>query len=233
MRVLAPALGRHRGDRALEDLEQRLLNALARDVTRDRGVVGLAGDLVDLVDVDDPGLGLLDVEVGRLDQLEQDVLDVLADVARLGERGRIGDGEGDVEDARQRLGQQRLAAAGRAEQQDVRLLQLDLGVLGAHLDALVVVVDRHRQRPLRLLLADDVVVEDAVDLLRLGQVLEIELGRDRELFVDDLVAEVDALVADVDARTSDEFLDLPLGLSAEAAEKLLVTVACSGHLYSL
>ena len=49
---------------------------------RDRRVVGLAGDLVDLVDVDDPRLRLLDVEVGGLDQLEEDVLDVLADVAR-------------------------------------------------------------------------------------------------------------------------------------------------------
>ncbi len=34
--------------------------------------------LSDLVDVDDAGLGLLDVVVGGLDELEQDVLDVLA-----------------------------------------------------------------------------------------------------------------------------------------------------------
>ena len=83
VRVLAPALRRHRRGGALQDLEQRLLHALTRDVARDRRVLGLAGDLVDLVDVDDPGLGLLDVVVGRLDQLEEDVLDVLADVARL------------------------------------------------------------------------------------------------------------------------------------------------------
>ena len=130
MRVLAPALRRHRGDRPLEDLQQRLLHALARDVARDRRVVRLARDLVDLVDVDDPGLGLLDVEVGGLDQLQEDVLDVLADVAGLGERGRVGDRERDVEDARERLREQRLAAAGRAEQEDVRLLQLDVAVLG-------------------------------------------------------------------------------------------------------
>src|SRR5690606_30754112 len=82
--VLAPPLRRHRGDGALEDLQQRLLHALAGDVARDRRVLALAGDLVDLVDVDDAGLGLLDVVVGRLDELEQDVLDVLADVAGLG-----------------------------------------------------------------------------------------------------------------------------------------------------
>ena len=223
MGVLAPALRRDRGRRALEDLQQRLLDALAGDVARDRRVVGLARDLVDLVDVDDPGLGLLDVVVGRLDELEQDVLDVLADVAGLGQRGGVGDRERHVEDPRERLGEQRLAAAGRAEQQDVGLLQLDVRVLGLHhLHALVVVVDRYRQRPLGLLLADDVLVEDVVDLTRLGQRLDVERRRSGELLVDDLVAEIDALVADVDAGTGDQLLDLALGLAAEGAEQLFV-----------
>ena len=53
LRMLAPALRRHRGDRALDQLEQRLLHALAGHVAGDRGVVALARDLVDLVDVDD------------------------------------------------------------------------------------------------------------------------------------------------------------------------------------
>src|SRR5262249_3503934 len=53
LRMLASALGRHRRDGAFHDLEQRLLHALARDVAGDRGVVGLAADLVDLVDIDD------------------------------------------------------------------------------------------------------------------------------------------------------------------------------------
>ena len=130
LRVLAPALGRHRGDRALDELQQRLLHALAGDVAGDRGVVGLARDLVDLVDVDDAGLGLLDVVVALLQELLDDVLDVLADVAGLGERRRIRDREGHVQEPRQRLGEQRLAAAGRADQQDVALGDLDL-VLGA------------------------------------------------------------------------------------------------------
>jgi hypothetical protein len=223
--VLAAALRRHRGGRALENLEQRLLDSLARDVARDRRVVGLARDLVDLVDVDDPGLGLLDVEVGGLDQLEQDVLDVLADIPGLGQRRRVGDRKRNVEDARQRLGQQRLAAAGRAEQEDVRLLELDVAGLAlrlSDLDALVVVVDRDRERALGGVLADDVVVEDVVDLGRLRQVLELEGGWSGELLVDDLVAKIDALVADIDAGTGDQLLDLSLRLPAEAAEKLLV-----------
>src|SRR5439155_17516246 len=68
--VLAPALRGNRGGGALEDLQQRLLHALTGDVTGDRRVLALAGDLVDLVDVDDARLGLLDVVVGGLDELE-------------------------------------------------------------------------------------------------------------------------------------------------------------------
>jgi hypothetical protein len=37
------------------------------------------------------------IEVGGLQELQEDVLDVLADVAGLGQRGRIGDGERHVE----------------------------------------------------------------------------------------------------------------------------------------
>jgi hypothetical protein len=63
-----------------------------------------------------------------------------------------------------------------------------------------------------------------VDLLRLGQVLQLEGGGRGQLLVDDLVAEVDALVADVDAGAGDQLLDLPLRLAAEATEKLLVGI---------
>src|SRR5205807_2554741 len=103
VRVLAAALGRDRSRRALQDLEQRLLHTLAGDVAGDRRVLGLAGDLVDLVDVDDPGLGLLDVVVGRLDQLEEEVLDVFPDVAGFRQRRGVGDGERDVEEPGHRL----------------------------------------------------------------------------------------------------------------------------------
>jgi hypothetical protein len=85
-----------------------------------------------------------------------------------------------------------------------------------------VVVDRDGEGALRAVLADDVLVQDVVDLTRLRQVLELERRGSGELLVDDLVAEVDALVADVDTGTGNELLDLALRLAAEAAEELLV-----------
>ena len=235
VRVLATALRRHRGRRALEDLQQRLLDALARDVAGDRRVLGLAGDLVDLVDVDDPGLGALHVVVGGLDQLEQDVLDVLADVAGLGQRRGVRDRERDVQHPGQRLREQRLAGTGRAEQQDVGLRQLDRGLgvarlrVAAGLDALVVVVDRDGEGALGVVLADHVGVQELVDLTRLGQLVEGELAGLGEFLLDDLVAQVDALVADVDAGASDQLLDLLLALSAERALEQVTGLADTWH----
>jgi len=57
-------------------------------------------------------------------------------------------GEGHVDDARQCLREQRLAATGRADQQDVRLRQFDVAVLGGVVETFVVVVHRDRQHAL-------------------------------------------------------------------------------------
>src|SRR5690606_2831073 len=225
LRMLAPTLRRHAGGGALDQLEQRLLHALAGHVAGDRRVLGLARDLVDLVDVDDALLRLLDVVVALLQQLLDDVLDVLADIARFGEGGGVGDGERHVEQAREGLGQQGLARAGRADQQDVRLGQLDLVVLAAALDALVVVVDRDGERALGAVLPDHVLVQDLEDLLRLGQRTARRLGLFLELLADDVVAQLDALVADVHARPRNQLAHLMLALSAERAIEDLAAVA--------
>src|SRR5881628_209181 len=118
-----------------------------------------------IVYIDDAALAFGDVEVAGLEQPHQDVLDVLAHVARFGERRRVGDGEGHVQDARQRLSEQRLADARRADQHDVALVELDVVVAArVGVDALVMVVDRDSERLLRPLLADHVLVQHLLDL---------------------------------------------------------------------
>ena len=217
--VLAPALGRHRGDGALHDLEQRLLDALARDVAGDRGIVRFAGNLVDLVDIDDAALGPVDIVVGGLQQLQDDVLDILADIAGLGEGGGIGHGEGNVEDARQGLRQQRLAAAGRPDQQDVRLGELHVIVLLGVVQPLVMVVDRHRQHTLGVILPDDVIVQHFADFRRRRHPVARLHQRGFVLLANDVHAQLDALIADKYGRTRDKLANFVLALSAERAVK--------------
>ena len=91
--MLTATGGRNACHRALKDLQQRLLNALARDIAGNGEVLGLAGNLVDLIDIDDAHLSALNVAIGSIDELEQDVLHVLANVTSLGKRGGVGDGK--------------------------------------------------------------------------------------------------------------------------------------------
>ena len=234
LRVLASALRRDVCDRALEQLEQRLLHALAGDVARDGRVLALAGDLVDLVDVNDAALCALDVKVRRLQELEQDVLYILADIAGLGERSRIRDGKRHVEHLGQGLGKERLAAAGRADEQDIALLQLDIVILIAAQDALIVVVHRHGQHHLGTVLADDIVVERGAHLGRLRQLVapERDLRRGDALgliaLVDDAHAQAHALIADIDAVAGNEPVYQRLRLAAKRAAHALFLVI-SGH----
>jgi len=80
-----------------------------------------------------------------------------------------------------------------------------------------VVVDGDRQLLLGLLLADDVLVQELLDLLgdRQGRlsapVLEPVVVRD------DVVADLDTLVADKDGRACDQFANVVLILVAERA----------------
>src|SRR5207247_2373964 len=82
----------------------------------------------------------------RLVQLEDDVLDVLADVAGLGQRRGVHDREGDGEQLGERLGEEGLAGPRGPNQEDVGLLELDveLAVLFEVVDPLVMVVDSNR-----------------------------------------------------------------------------------------
>src|SRR6266545_2454021 len=84
------------------------------ETSRVRETFSVLSDLVDFVDVNDAPLCPLHVKVRVLKEAQDDVLDVLADVARFGEGGGIGDGKGHIQAAGQRAGQQGLARAGVA-----------------------------------------------------------------------------------------------------------------------
>ena len=183
-------------------------------------MIGLA-DLVDLVDVDDSALGGFDIEVGGLKQLEQDVLDVLADITGLGQGRGVADGERHVQNPGQGPGQQGLAAAGGADQKDVRLVEFDVGPWFLAVNQpLVVVVNGDGQNLLGPLLADHVLIKLFLDLSRRGDVGEQRLGdaSPPAFLVEDRLAKLDAFAADVDvSRPFDQRADVAIAFPAERA----------------
>ena len=148
------------------------------DIAGDGRILVLAADLVDFVDIDDALLALLHIAVGRLEQLQDDVLHIFAHVAGFGEGGGVHNGEWHVQDLGQGLRQQRLAGAGGPDQQDIGLLQLHLAVAHAvHVDALAVVVDRHRQLLLGGILPDHVLIQKLLHFQRLRDLVGGSRGR--------------------------------------------------------
>ena len=197
-------------------------------------------------------LGKLDVEIRRLDQAQQDVLDVLADITGLSERGRIRDGERNLQRTGERLGKQRFAGARRPQQHDVRFRELGIAFLGllAKADALVMVIHRNGQSPFRSLLPHYMLGQFGIQLMRRRELREHELGaRRRGLLHMSLYNPVvtgfahdghlqtqvahhgvsaygDALIADIDAvRARDHGRNLMRMLTAECAHDVLGVLA--------
>src|SRR5438270_2030057 len=166
MGMLAPTLRRNIGNSAFQNLEQCLLHPFTGDVAGYGGILIFAADLIDLVDVDDSSLGAAHVAIGCLQEFEDNIFHVLTHVTGFGERGGIDDGERNVEHLGQGLRQQSFAGAGGADKKNVALGELHIAVaLAIHVNALVVVVNRHRQFFLGLLLADDILIEKNFYLL--------------------------------------------------------------------
>jgi hypothetical protein len=120
----------------------------------------------------------------------------------------------------ERLREQRLAGAGRPDQQDVRLGQLDV-VTAARLlldfQPLVMVVDGDGELLLRQLLADDVLVEKFLDFRRRRQRRARAAAVEAVVVGNDVVADLDTLIADKDSRTRNQLANVVLILIAERA----------------
>ena len=222
IRMLASALRRHVRHGAFQDFQEGLLNAFAGDVAGDGDVLGLLGDLVDFIDVDDTALGFLDVVVRGLDEAEEDVLDVIADVAGLCKGSGIRNRKGDIKVAGEGLGEECLAAAGRPEQDDIGFLQLYAVIFAFEKEAFVVIVHSDGQRDLGIVLLDDVLVDVFFDLFRCRHFgvsgFFALLFFVFPLFQKNVMTDVNAFAADVDAGSGDHVFDFVAGSAAEAAD---------------
>ena len=235
MRVLSAALRRNRGNRALEYFKESLLHTFSGDISGDRYIFALFGDFVNFIDVNNAVFGTFHIFSRCLNQFEQDVLNILTDITGLCERGCIRNRKGHIQNLCERLRNVGLTRTGRAEHQNIALLNFDLGVRIGH-DALIVIVDRDREHTLRALLAYDIVVQKGLDFLRTQQINALQCLLRRlvpvKLFAQYLIAKCHALVANVDAvRAGQKFLDMVLCLAAERAAHMFAILI--GHASSL
>ena len=217
--MLSAALRGNGSERAFDDLQKRLLHALARYVAGNGDVFALARNLVDFVDIDDAALRALDVVIGVLNKLQKDIFDVLADVPRLRKRGGVAGGEGNVEYLCQRARKQRFTAPCGPEKKNIALLDLYLVLrlfrLHKRVYALVMVIHGDGKHLLRFVLADDIFVQLLFDLGGLFQRHFLRL-----ILLDRLVhhrlADIHAVVADEHpVRPRDEAAHFLLRFSAE------------------
>src|SRR5437660_4413106 len=207
LRMLAPALRGNIADGALKDFEQSLLDAFARNVARERHIFGLASDLVDFVDVNDSALSFLYVVIGILEQAQNDVFDIFADITRFGESGGVSDGEWDIEDSSEAASEQCFAGTGIADEQDVALFDFDFVVARGRPfllpasgrfsdDPLVMIVDGNGKGLFGMILTDTMHVQMTLDIGRLGNVLDWSrlgfAGLWQQLLVEDVLAKNDA-----------------------------------------
>ncbi len=223
--MLAPALRRDRGHGAFHQFQQGLLHAFAAHITGDAGVFGFARDFINFVDIDDAALCTLDIVFGRLQQLEDNVFNIFPDIARFGQRRRIGHGKGHIQNTRQRLRQQRLTAARGPDQQDVGFRQFDVPTLLGVVETFIVVVHGNRQHPFGHRLPDHVIVQNITDVFRGRHTIGGFQPRGFGFLADDIHAKFDTFVTNEDSRTCNQLAHLMLTFATKAAIKCVLAVA--------
>src|SRR5262249_18723065 len=137
----------------------------------------------DLVDINDAHLRTFDIVVCILEQAQNDVFNVFADVTRLSKGGCVGDGGRDVENPSQCAREKCFSGTGGTHQKNVALLDLNFRVplsdvarrtAGGHSfttgNALVVIVNGDSESLLRLLLPDTIKIELPFDFRWLEQI---------------------------------------------------------------
>ena len=232
--MLAASFRRYVNDIAFEEFQHSLLDTLAGHVARDGRIVALAGDLVNLVDEHDSPLGLRHIEISLLEKPREDALDILPDIAGLGQYGRVHDGERNVQKFGYRLGQQCLSGSGRTYQQDIRFLQFHAIVRTVHkvvVDPFVVVIDRDGQHLLGTILPDDIFIKELLDFHRFLQGLKPSqrfavLGSAAYGVLEVVVGKLDTIAADEAVQALKQERDITLRPAAEHT-----MFSCTGILF--
>src|SRR6516162_10004579 len=90
---------------------------------------------------------------------------------------------------------------------------------------MLMIMDGDREHLLGVALADDVVVENLPDFLRVRNAVPRFSQRGLVLLLDDVLAQLDAFIADELGRSGDELAHLLLALAAERAIERALRIA--------
>ena len=237
MGVLAPALRRNIGSRSFQDFQQGLLYAFTGNVPGNGNVFRLPGNLVNFININNASLGFFNIVIRILDQAQQNVFHVFSHIPGFGQCGSIRNGKGYLQDPGQRLGQQGLPAAGRSQHQDIGFLQFHILIFrprASVIDPFVMIIYRNSQRLLRLILANYILVQNRLDLLRCRQVLQRFRRRNIIIlfvfFFQDFGTQFDTLVANVPVTTGQHPLHLIVSFSAERTNHITFFIIRKTHL---
>ena len=80
LRMLASTLRRYAGNSSLDNLKKGLLHPFTRNITCDRHILTLLGNLVDFIYVDNTTFCTFDVKVSCLQKFEEDIFHVLTNI---------------------------------------------------------------------------------------------------------------------------------------------------------
>ena len=161
-RVFASPLRRHIHHRALQKLQQRLLHAFSRHITRNRRIFRtFTSNFVNFVDENDAAFGPLHIIVGSLQQTSENTLHILAHITRLRENSSVSDTERNIQQSGYCLGQQCFTRSRLPYHQDVGFLDIHIwiGFVITLQQALVMVVNRHGKHLFRLFLPNDIFIQ--------------------------------------------------------------------------
>ena len=122
MRVFPAALGRYRGHGPFKNFQQRLLHAFTADIPGNGNVFGLFGNLINFINVNNPPRGGLHIEIGGLEQFQQNIFHIFPHVTGFRQGCGIGHGKGHVKKPGKSLSEERFPGSGGAHQEDIGFL---------------------------------------------------------------------------------------------------------------
>jgi len=113
MRVFAASLRWDIGDRTLNKLKQRLLNAFAGHIAGYRLVFAFTSYLVNFINKNNSALCAIEIVIGGLEQFREDVFNIFAHIASFCESGGIRQSQRYIQQIGESLGQKGFACTCR------------------------------------------------------------------------------------------------------------------------